>query len=181
MHTRLIAHLQTRASALASPQRPVELAEYLSERLSEVTPVGKTHNLLKNLTRLGPLRVMAEGHYQIGVGDIGPSDASAPRGTLAAFLADHREYRTRKNIPSRLAWWLLSPEAKDLLQTEREAGRYGAEPGKSPYGWVQDGTTLSGAAGAAKANIRPQGFIADALEMLREHIPDYVQGLLQTL
>jgi hypothetical protein len=185
MHTGLVQRLQRQSAALGDPQNVVRLADWLSSAFADLAPVGKTRTLIRNLTRIGNLRVVQDGVYEIGVGDgqaVGSPEDKAPPGTLAAFLSAHKEFKTRRGVPSRYAWWLLSPEAKRVLQDEREAGKFGGETGvgagRSPYMWVQDGSTGGGRAGAQKAAIRPQDFIEPALEALEAHVTDVVREVM---
>ena len=183
MHTGLIHRLRERSSRIADPQNAVNLANWLSEVFADVAPIGRSRTLIRNLRVVGELKVEADGVYSIGIGEgAGSPDDKAPRGTIADFLEAYPQFKTKKGIPSRLAWWVLSGEAKATLQQEREAGRFGGETGvgagRSPYLWVQDGTTPGGLAGAAKASIQPQEFLRTAMEAFSRHIPEYVRELI---
>ena len=57
-----------------------------------------------------------------------------------------------------LAWWSLTEEAKTLLFTERQSGRFGGTPGQAPY-W------LSQEAGNAAAAIEPLHYIENAMSI----------------
>ena len=124
MHTRLIERIQHQAASVADPENAVRLAEWLSDVLADVAPIGNrepSRTLIRNLRQVGELRVVRDGVYQIGVGgDSGSPDDKAPRNTIADFLVAHPEFRTRKRgVPSAYAWRILSDVAKNVLQRER--------------------------------------------------------------
>ena len=185
MHTGLIQRIERQRAAIGDPENAVRLANWLADVFADVAPVGDTHTLIRNLTVVGELRVVRDGVYEIGVGEgAGSPDDKAPPHTISDFLAAHNEFRTRKRgVPSPLAWKLLSEAGKELLQREREAGRFGGESGvgagRSPYMWVQDASTEGGAAGAAKAGINPQRFLEIALEAFSRHVPEYVREIMR--
>ncbi len=147
-------------------------------------------------------------------GRIGSPEDKAPSGTIEEFLRVHGEFRLgnesrqeraerrqrskeRKGAGlknafnpfmvdrSRYAWWLLSLEARRVLQEERMAGRFGGESGvgaeRSPYFYVQEGSSLfpGSRASADKAGIRPKMFYALSLEQWRDKAHIYVQAVLR--
>ena len=147
-------------------------------------------------------------------GRIGSPEDKAPSGTIAAFLEAHPEYKMgnetkderrerrlraseRKEAGigsvfntwmvdrSRYAWWLLSLEARRVLQQERLAGKFGGESGvgagRSPYFYVQEGSDLFPGSrdSAEKAGIKPKMFYALSLEQWREKARVYVQAVMQ--
>ena len=67
-------------------------------------------------------------------------------------------------MPSQLAWWMMSQKEKDALQKARERGQFGGIAGKAPYMWIQEGSTIGGGTGAAKAGIKPKRFIEKSID-----------------
>jgi hypothetical protein len=64
----------------------------------------------------------------------------------------------RKPPHKSLAWWYLSREARQLLRQERRQGRFGGQPGKAPYWYVQEH-------GNVNANLRARFYIRRALDL----------------
>lgn len=136
-----------------------------------------TGTLKRNLTTETPIREDEQGLHA-GLGDrsaIGYENIGAPRGTIAAFLRDNPEFRTRSEQrtggPER-AWWDLPGPAKEMLQLERESGMYGgSEQGvgseKSAYFFPQEGSLDGWGASAAKADIIPMHFVRKAMDEWR--------------
>ena len=62
---------------------------------------------------------------------------------------------------SAFAWWYLSKKQKQVLEEQRQAGRFGGESakgvGKAPYFWAQE-------YGEPKAAIEAQGVVTKAVE-----------------
>ena len=145
---------------------------------------------------------------------IGSSEDDAPRGTISAFLEAHPEYkmghetkeerRDRRGQSkerkaagiksvfnpwmvdrSRYAWWLLSLEARRVLQEERLAGKFGGESGvgagRSPYFYVQEGSDLfpGSRESADKAGIKPKMFYTLSLEQWRERVKSFVEETIR--
>lgn len=68
----------------------------------------------------------------------------------------------KKAFNKRFAWWWLSKAQKGWLHEFRQTGQFGGRPGKAPYFWVQDGSTMEGLRGADEAGIIPTGFTFEA-------------------
>lgn len=121
---------------------------------------------------------------------LGSDSEGAPRGTIAAFLAKYPQFRAKNRvtpkkqgrdvygrftrrqvvvIPPAQAWWRLSARAKDVLQRERERGRFGGEraiaAGRAPYFWVQSKKTSRALSSAARAGLvrGSYSFVADGI------------------
>ena len=62
---------------------------------------------------------------------------------------------------SAFAWWYLSKKQKQVLEEQRQAGRFGGESakgaGKAPYFWAQE-------YGEPKAAIEAQGVVTKAVD-----------------
>ena len=75
----------------------------------------------------------------VGPGEPLPEPTSAPRGTIQAFLDEHKkehpEWLATKSFPKHLAWWILPKEAKEKLKEERISGKFGGTPPNAPY-WL---------------------------------------------
>jgi hypothetical protein len=57
------------------------------------------------------------------------------------------------------AWWYLSRRLKEALAAGRKQGRWGGEPGKVPYFWIQE-------YGMAEVRIPPKLFMEGAIQEL---------------
>lgn len=121
---------------------PVE-SGLLRDRIQIITPVTLDGN--EKFVGVAPLT------------EIGRRRVGRNRGTIARFIRDFPQFRRRslmlKNDPS-LAWWVLPPAGKVLLDQKRMAGRYGgSQAGKIvPLYWpAQDeGTYPKPGGGIAK-------------------------------
>lgn len=76
---------------------------------------------------------------------------------------------------SAFAWWYLSKKQKQILEEQRQAGRFGGETakgvGKAPYYWLQE-------YGEPKAMIVPQGVVGKAVEQWRPEADGIVRSFL---
>ena len=76
---------------------------------------------------------------------------------------------------SAFAWWYLSKKQKQILEEQRQAGRFGGESakgvGKAPYYWAQEH-------GEPKAMIQAQHVVAEAVEQWRPEAYDIVRSFI---
>lgn len=174
LHERLYQRLVQQRATLSSGKYIEKLAEDMQHFLLEGAPV-MTGTLARNLSSSTGIKETNKG-FRVGFGPrskVGVSDRGAPRGTIAAFLRDHPEFRRNMAfVRSVGAWQALPKEGKELLQQEREQGSYGGANqgvgvGKSAYLYPQEGTFPSWNASAGKARISPTGFIAWSVDEWR--------------
>ncbi len=164
----------------SSPDLVTFLGEKLSAHIANAYYASglkdRTGTLSKNIQYVSPPERSGSGwSVKVGKGVGNPKDA-APRGTIKAFLEWYRgktsKSRGRGNGSWAFAWWYLSSKEKEVLQQQREAGRFGGETTyaveRSPYIWSHD-------MGNAKANIRGRGFINEGIASWRKNVNDYVR------
>ena len=188
-HTRLKARLQAQINRLQDTAGPDRAIIVLRSRIAERIP-ARTGTMAANVLKVSGPRV-SPGSIEYGLGDLDRigNPNRAPRGTIAKFLQDFPRYRNvGRIIESRFAWWLLSAEAKERLQLERQAGKYGGGYlgvglGKSAYFYAQEGTDPAWAESASAAGIEPQHFVRDAFEIWKESdlpklVEDYIRSVL---
>jgi len=86
--------------------------------------------------------------------------------TYRQLLQQYQQTRTPVGAvpPSpNLAWWYLSHQAKQLLLSERLAGRFGGIPGQAPYWLVQE-------KGNVKSNVEGRFYITRAVEQWKAEL-----------
>jgi len=170
-----------------------EMGEKLMGRLEDYTPRDTGHMASAFLKSQGPRWLPLGEDYPSGamvfsVGNMRQvgNPGRSPRGTIKAFLRDHPEFRNSGNKfmqgkpgvispwfkansfrPSQ-AWWRLSRKAKQLLQQERLAGKYGGGyqgigTSRAAYLYPQSGDRPEWQDSADAADITPSHFIEAAL------------------
>jgi hypothetical protein len=81
------------------------------------------------------------------------------------------------SIGSAFAWWYLSKKQKQILEEQRQAGRFGGESakgvGKAPYFWAQE-------YGEPKAMIEAQGVVTEAVEDWRMEANEIVASFIRS-
>lgn len=81
----------------------------------------------------------------------------------------------RGAIGSQFAWWYLSKKQKQVLEEQRQAGRFGGESakgvGKAPYFWAQE-------YGEEGAMIVGQGVVTEAVEEWRAEANTIVSSFI---
>ena len=165
-----------------------ELATHLGEELAESVVSeyfssgmkSQTGNTVDALSYVGQPERTGLG-FKIGVvGDgrrIGNPSEASPKGTIRDFLEwynrqpDLPKFFIRGSVPSNFAWWMLSAVQKQILQRERESGRFGGETavaaGRVPYMWGHE-------QGNAKASIYGRHFIERGLVKWRARVPTII-------
>lgn len=162
-----------------------QLQGRLLSYLEYSAPVA-TGNLKGKLLRTwGPQRRVGD-RFVSGIGDrgrLGNPDRSA-RNAIKNFLADYPQYRAGKSTTFRAAqaWWILSHEAKAVLQEQRQLGKYGGAyqsiaSGKAAYFYPQEGSQSQWAESAAAAGITPQRFVERSVQIWRDR--DVVETLFE--
>lgn len=141
-----------------------EMADELVQDIDAMAP-RDTETLVEIATKVrGPYNT--PGGRAIGVGDatrVAARNVVAPKGTIAEFLKDFGGPR-RKPPDKSWAWWYLSKRQKEALDAARRQGKYGGQPGKAPYFWVQE-------YGDLEAQVEPQLFVWTAVRNLVAKIP----------
>ena len=147
-----------------------EITDFLCKELESTTPVGASSFLKNAVTDRS--RVFWDGRVaSAGVTPkalVGNPKSTPPRGTIRDFLewwndqgfqsdSDKDKNGVRSSKPKRLPWWSLSKRQKDVLQEEREGGRFGGSPPQPLYWWVQE-------VGNAKAGVTKQLYMSKAFE-----------------
>lgn len=178
---KLLSRLERQLVA-AQDMKPIvaEMGVKLMDRLRDYTPRDTGHMASVFLHSEGPRWLPLGNDYPAGamvfsVGNMRQvgNASRAPRGTIKAFLDDHPEYKMARNRARRgpfrpsQAWWILPQRAKDMLQRERQAGKYGGNyqgvaSNRAAYLYPQSGERAEWRASAAAAGITPSFFIEAA-------------------
>jgi hypothetical protein len=171
-HTELLNRLVRQLGVLQSDKYAAELGETLRSQMIQRVPMA-TGNMATKLLRMGgPRRFGNEFSMWIGDKRALGNDSRAPRNTIRDFLRDHPEFRRKRKrgrFTARQAWWILPPKAKQLLQQERMAGKYGGAyqgyaSNKAAYFYQQEGSDPEWANSAKEAGISPTHFVANSIE-----------------
>ena len=196
-HEELITSLKNLSNKLQGPEVVNALAHESAIELGQTTPVGVRGSLAGQLRRTmtevgGPNQT--GGGWWAGVGNlegIYPLK-SAPPHTIKRFLeligkskpsrvkttrlGGFRPKRTRSGS-WKMAWWFLSDKEKEQLREMREAGVAavgGTSPYKPKYWFIQE-------AGMGTVGIRPQGYVAQAVNRIRNRIDDTVVRIIRSI
>lgn len=205
MFEQIIERLEGVIGTLEDPTHLEKLADDFAIRL-RVTVPKSSGRMAITLSEVS-ISVKSPEGWIIGIGNpelVGFDDEKPPPHTISDFLKAFPRFRqpslfegrtpskslakqakkfglSKVFLSSATAWKLLSERAKEQLQFERRAGRFGGQNaagvGRTPYLYPQEGSEESWAESAAQAGISPKRFIQRELDAYKPEIAAYVSSL----
>lgn len=180
--------LKFTAAIDALPEKMIETADdcanILVESLRVDTPIGEighTRYLMRAMTSRG--KVQWDGKSaRVGVSDsnlLGDPEQNAPEGTIRNFLkwwTAHRPRGAREESYAHRSpgvqypfhpWWSLSREMKEALEEQRSLGKFGGQPPKALYWWIQEEGNAGGRVPAQHYRQRAWNY---ALSQMRDRV-----------